>query len=664
MAGRTERRSPGGRDTFAELVARRPNWTEAQVNLAIATLNRQQEGDEQRALDVLSDVLEREPDNVRALYVTGLLRLYLGDTEASLLALRRVAELDPQDAYASYFIAQNLMQSGDLDAALARYQRALELDPYLRSAHYGAGLVLRRLGRAEEAREMLATYQRFADNPRARLAEFKYTRMGAKATALAVGGEQAIERARRPGGELFAAPREYAVASGTSPARLTVADVDGDGDLDLYRTGADGSLLLTATGGDYLEAPQHPLSGIPAVTAALWGDVDNDGDLDVYLCRSGPNQLWIGDADGDWTDASAATGTADAGRCADAGMLDADHDGDLDIFVVNSDGPDELFNNNMDGSFRRLATDQGIGGDGGGVQLLPADLDGDRDVDLLVIRPSGTDVWINDRLWQYRAGDRFDAFSATPVAAAVAADRDADGAPEIYAIQQDGALTAWSWKEAGEWAPSTIGRLDGDQPYLAVADFDGDGVPDLLAGSDAGVTIFTGEGETRPIAGAWDLTGPVLVLNDDPARGPSLVAPTAQGLRIWAPGDGRHAFLGVTVTGKEERAESMRSDRSGIGTRLSLRTLDRWTIMDTFDRHSAPGQSLQPVLFGLGGVRTADYLALDWSDGVFQTELDLAAGQVHRIAEAQRQLSSCPSAASGFWCGRASTPNRAPGSAS
>ena len=60
------------------------------------------------------------------------------------------------------------------------------------------------------------------------------------------------------------------------------------------------------------------------------------------------------------------------------------------------------------------------------------------------------------------------------------------------------------------------------------------------------------------------------------------------------------------------------------------------------DAHSGPGQSLAPVSIGLGGKKTADYIALEWSDGVSQTELDLAAGELHRIAEKQRQLSSCP----------------------
>ena len=45
---------------------------------------------------------------------------------------------------------------------------------------------------------------------------------------------------------------------------------------------------------------------------------------------------------------------------------------------------------------------------------------------------------------------------------------------------------------------------------------------------------------------------------------------------------------------------------------------------------------------GLGGAARADFVALTWSDGVFQTELGLDGGELHLIAETQRQLSSCP----------------------
>ena len=79
---------PAAREVFVKLTESRPEWLDAKVNLAISTLNRQEEGDEQRALAILDDVLRRQPDHVRANYVSGLLRLYLGETEASLKHLR------------------------------------------------------------------------------------------------------------------------------------------------------------------------------------------------------------------------------------------------------------------------------------------------------------------------------------------------------------------------------------------------------------------------------------------------------------------------------------------------------------------------------------------------------------------------------------------------
>ena len=60
-------------------------------------------------------------------------------------------------------------------------------DPYLRSAYYGAFQAQQRMGDREAARALIEDYQRLDANPRSRLAEFKYTRMGPKAEALAVG---------------------------------------------------------------------------------------------------------------------------------------------------------------------------------------------------------------------------------------------------------------------------------------------------------------------------------------------------------------------------------------------------------------------------------------------------------------------------------------------
>ena len=637
---------PGARKTFIELVERRPDWLDARVNLAISTLNRQQEGDEQRALSILETVLEEDPDHLRAGYVSGLLYLYLGETGTSLKHLTRVAEADPGDAYAAYFIGQNLLQDGQLEETLEYFERAAVLDPYLRSAYYGAGLAARRLGRRDEARDWLAQYERLADNPRARLAEFKYSRMGPKAMAVAPQATPAMASLSPviPAGPLFEPPDDSPLNPGGEYATLTTADVDGDGDQDVLLTGA-ATVLLRGDGlGGFDVASGHPLSGIGDVTAAAHGDVDNDGRPDVYLCRAGANQLWLQGAGG-WQEAATTSGVADEGLCADAAMLDADHDGDLDLFIVNEDGPDELFNNNRDGTFRRLAADQGIAGGPGGRQFLAADVDADRDVDLIVIndgRPH--DIWINDRLWAYRPGEGWDAFRAAPVAAALAADIDADGRSELHVLAPDGSLTIWSPDDGGVWQPAPAGEVEaGDGGWLTFADFDGDGVLERLVGS--GGTIHLPDGGAIP-EGASQLITPALPVLIDAARGPALLAVTVSGdgrvLRHWGAGAGRSDFLALTLSGKEDQAESMRSNRSGLGARVALRNLDRWTVLWTLGRHSAPGQSLQPLSIGLAGREAADYAAVDWSDGVFQTELDLASGELHRITETQRQLSSCP----------------------
>jgi hypothetical protein len=111
---------------------------------------------------------------------------------------------------------------------------------------------------------------------------------------------------------------------------------------------------------------------------------------------------------------------------------------------------------------------------------------------------------------------------------------------------------------------------------------------------------------------------------------------------IWHPGPGRHRFLALQPTGRDPKSDQRRSNVSGLGSRVAIRTASRWTAYDTVRLESGPGQSLQPMSIGLGGAPRADFVAITWSDGVYQTELALEAGRLHRIAEVQRQLSSCP----------------------
>ncbi len=650
------------RQAFASLVEQYPEWADVDVNLAIATLNRQEEGDEQAALARVDQVLKKEPDHLRAHYVAGLLRLYLSSPAEALVHFRRVAEADPEDAYAAYYLAQCLAQESQYQEALDWYRRAMALDPYLRSAYYGAFQSLRRLRQANEARAVIADYQKLANNPRARLAEFKYTRMGPKGEALAIASSEPRPSIPHPAGPLFAKPRVIARADtgeepGGSRTSLTAADMQGDGALDILVTGVGGAtpnlLLHGQPDGSYQVDAAHPLAAVPDVNAALWGDFDNDGLTDVYLCRAGTNQLWRQTEPGSWLDVTAATGTGGGERdTVDGVFFDADHDGDLDLFLVNADGPNELLNNNLDGSFRALGAEFGVAGDGRASRLaIPVDIDGDRDVDLVVVNGEPPhEVYLNDRLWQYTPAKGFRAFRDAPVHTALAADVDADGVPELYAVSPDGKIYRWSEPAADHSDAEPLLTLPGageSPPGLAAMDVNGDGRLELIASAGNGWAVVDADAgrsraHHRAALGGRRLRGwsPVVV---QPQAGPSVLGLAADGtLHLWGPGRGRHRFVSLVFTGAEDAGQSMRSNASGIGTRMALRVGDRWTLTDTLRSFAGPGQSLQPVAIGLGGAAKADFVAIDWSDGVFQSELDLGPDQVHRIAETQRQLSSCP----------------------
>ena len=68
-----------------------------------------------------------------------------------------------------------------------------------------------------------------------------------------------------------------------------------------------------------------------------FGDYDNDGALDLYLTNEGPNILYANNGDGTFRDVTEAAGVGDAGSGRNALFGDIDNDGFLDLYVVNAD---------------------------------------------------------------------------------------------------------------------------------------------------------------------------------------------------------------------------------------------------------------------------------------------------------------------------------------
>lgn len=652
------------RKIFQSLLEKKPGNLNIKVNLAIATFNRQKEGDEEIALKMLADVLKKDPGHIRAQYCTGLLELYRGQPQKALDFFLSVLKKDPNDAEVLYFTGKTLLQMSRYKEALEYFKRSVARDAYITSNYYGMIMALRQQNKIDDAMAMMKEFQKSKKNPRARLLEFKYTKMGKKANAAAFGlVQQEPSKKKKPRGPLFKSPKTIIKGNDIQwrtkaqlKSSITICDINHDSRLDMFVSGAVQSsagfgnavLLGKESGDSFTVDKNNPLANVTNVNAALWGDIDNNGRVDVYLCRKGPNQLWRQNEKGTWQNVTDSTKTANGDlNTVDGALYDADHDGDLDIFIVNADGPNELLNNNRNGTFRPLAKKYGLEGNGNTARsVVITDLDADRDADIIVINSQPPhDVYINHLLWKYTPAKNLDAFRSAKITAAAAADVDTDGFTELYTMNTNQTITRWKPGRSGKWQGSLIktAGIPASRNF-ALADIDGDGVQDVTVCGKNGwwtASFDHSFSKLEPIFSskkslhAWTFIS-------TPA-GPAFTGwkPGASPL-LWSPGPGRFNFAMLSFTGRKGSGSQWRSNASGIGSRLSFRVGSRWTVTDTFRVGPGPGQSLQPVNAGLHGASAIDFVAIDWSDGVFQTELGLDAGKLHKINETQRQLSSCP----------------------
>src|SRR5690606_9798420 len=121
---------------------------------------------------------------------------------------------------------------------------------------------------------------------------------------------------------------------------LAVADVDGDGLLDVYFVNQVGPSELWRNRGDgtFEDVTERAGVGLPDVVrvGASFADIDNDGDPDLFVSavREG-NFLFENDGTGRFTDISDAAGVTYAGHASGAVFFDYDRDGLLDLFVTN-----------------------------------------------------------------------------------------------------------------------------------------------------------------------------------------------------------------------------------------------------------------------------------------------------------------------------------------
>jgi hypothetical protein len=157
-----------------------------------------------------------------------------------------------------------------------------------------------------------------------------------------------------------------------------MGDVDNDADIDLIVThGFAPPTLFRNRGDGTFDRDEIDPSMDPnheGTTGASLADVDNDGDLDLYLSQYGPvsqavpdtifiglngltDLLYINDGSGRFTEEGAARGIDEKRWTFQTTFADFDDDGDVDVYQVNDFGRNSVFENTGDGRFRDATLD-------------------------------------------------------------------------------------------------------------------------------------------------------------------------------------------------------------------------------------------------------------------------------------------------------------------
>jgi len=326
-----------------------------------------------------------------------------------------------------------------------------------------------------------------------------------------------------PVGSSFAqAPMSTLAAIETThegPSAVFAADIDGDGDLDVLGSAADGHDVTwwenddvagpgTGAGGSWTtHLVDGSFTGARAVHAA---DVDGDGDLDVLAAAQVADEVsWWENGDlagpgtgngGSWTK-HVVDGAFDGARSVYA--ADVDGDGDLDVVGAAQVADEVTWWENDDvagpgtgdgGSWTEHVVDASFNG---AWAVRAADMDGDGDVDVLGAASGANDVtwWENDDVSGPGTGDGASwtehlvdgAFSGAR--SVHAADVDGDGDLDVLAAANFAHDVTW-WENADVSGPGTgdgsswtehlvDGSFQGARSVHA-ADVDGDGDLDVL----------------------------------------------------------------------------------------------------------------------------------------------------------------------------------------
>ncbi len=423
---------------------------------------------------------------------------------------------------------------------------------------------------------------------------------------------------------------------------VAAGDYDNDGDTDLYVTNVGANALLQNDGqGHFTDVTSSTGTGDPGWgTSAAFVDVDRDGWLDLYVCNY---VVWSLDNDL---------------RCENrAGQADYCHPNSY-----SAPQPDVLYRNNGDGTFRDVSVAYGLRrAFGNGLGVVCGDFNGDGRTDIFVANDSqNNQYWINQ-------GEAFED-QALVLGCAVdkdgkakagmgtcAADIDGDDDLDLLVVNLQAQSDSFYRNEGAYFVDDTpvVGLGTSTRPFtrfgVGWVDFDNDGQLDLF---QANGRVTLPDGETH---GADPFAEPnKLLIGDGPTfrlAPVGTIPATSRTSRAAAFGDlNNDGAVDVVVVNRDASAELLmnekgktahwllvdarqRDGRPDVGAELRFRIGERHFRRDVNPHFSYLASNDPRVHVGLGPATEVATIEVRWVDGTRETFGPCSADQIVRLQQ-------------------------------
>ena len=429
----------------------------------------------------------------------------------------------------------------------------------------------------------------------------------------------------------------------------SAGDYDNDGDADLFVANFGTNVLYRNEGVRFTDvtAAAIPDSDRSWSTGSAFADYDLDGDLDLYVANyldyqfetdpldengrlkkdrrhyaptEYPGQrdfLYRNEGEGRFVDITEEAGLFSLeGRELGVVFFDWDGDGDPDLFQANDATPNFLYRNEGNGSFSEIGLAAGAayneaGKPEGGMGTDIADTDGDGHLEIVVTNFQ----WESNTLYQGKGDGLLRDRSTASGLGAPSFDRlafavnffdfDRDGDPDLYVANGhiDDNIAAFD-PQVSHGQRDQLFLNDGQGRFAEISEQAGPFFQRAMVGRGAATADYDNDGDGDLFV--VNSNQPAVLLRNDTASA--------------------NHWLALRLVGT-------RSNRDGLGSRVTVRTGDREQTLQTRGSFSYLSQSDPRLFFGLGAYDRADRIDIAWPSGIRQQLKDVEADQLLDILE-------------------------------